>query len=197
MRRAMIAMAMVVALGAGACGDDGGSGVFGPDPSEDGGFGGDSATTDSAGASDGSDATPSGPGGPDDITPEAGGALAMNTMRIGDRVWERTLPMTSGQCFLYEDDGTLPTSATVWGPTVGDEGSHLAVNHNQDGTFEAQVDSDGYYWIAGQRNSAIDDLTIELDFDALTITGAGVFVNAVTGEWAQGSFALQCDPEDQ
>ncbi|CAN5875258.1 hypothetical protein BH23ACT4_BH23ACT4_00070 [soil metagenome] len=51
----------------------------------------------------------SGDGVGDSVTPESSGPLAENSIRIGDQVWQRTLPMTTGQCFLYMDDGTLPT----------------------------------------------------------------------------------------
>jgi hypothetical protein len=125
------------------------------------------------------------------------GPAAMNTIQIGDQVWSRTLPMTRGQCFLYEDDGTLPTSGTVWGTLNNDDSLHFSVNYNQDGTFEAQVDNDtDLYWLAGERNGTVNDLTIELDFDALTITGSGTFTNVVGNKNAQGSFAFQCEPEE-
>jgi hypothetical protein len=138
-------------------------------------------------SNEGSNAASSGPVGPAD----------MNTIRIGDQVWMRTLPMTRGQCFLYKNDGTLPTSATVWGTLDNDDSLHFSVNYTQEGTFEAQVDNDvELYWVAGERNSEIDDLTIELDFDAQTIRGNGTFTNFVGGGNAQGSFAFQCEEED-
>jgi hypothetical protein len=128
----------------------------------------------------------SGPVGPADI----------NTIRIGDQVWMRTLPMTTGQCFLYEDDGSLPTSATVWGTLNNDDSLHFSVSYTQEGTFQAQVDNDSdMYWVAGERNGEIDDLTIELDFEAQTIRGSGTFTNFVGGGNAQGSFAFQCEEE--
>jgi len=128
----------------------------------------------------------SGPVGPADL----------NTIRIGDQVWMRTLPMTTGQCFLYENDGTLPTSATVWGTLNNDDSLHFSVNYTQEGTFEAQVDNDvDMYWVAGERNGEINDLTIELDFKEQTIRGSGTFTNFTRGGNAQGSFAFQCEED--
>ena len=124
-----------------------------------------------------------------------GGPAEMNTIRIGDEVFERTLPMTSGQCFLYEADGTLPTSATVWGTVDDDDGTHFAVSYGQNGDFEAQVDSPNYHWLAGTRNGEIDELSIELDFDAQIIKGSGIFTNFLTGESAEGTFEFMCEGE--
>lgn len=101
--------------------------------------------------------------------------------------------MTRGQCYLYKADGTLPTSATVWGTLDGDENKHFAVRYRQDGGFEAQVDSSSYHWIAGDRNGNSNELTIELDFDTQTIKGGGIFTNLFTGEHAEGSFEFKCE----
>lgn len=135
--------------------------------------------------------------GSSEVIPEPDEPLDMDTIRIGSQVWERTLPMTTGQCFVYEDDGTLPDSGTAWGTLDGDDDIRFSANYNQDGTFEAEVsDSERLYWIAGARSANPDDLTVELDFDALTITGEGVFNSLTTGETAHGSFAFQCEPEE-
>jgi hypothetical protein len=129
-------------------------------------------------------------------TPEPSGTVDMNTIRIGSDVWSRTLPMTTGQCFLYEDDGNLPTSATVWGTLNGDDDLRFMANFGQDGTFEAEISNDvDMYWIAGERAPDPNDLSIELDFASNTITGSGTFYLANTGELASGSFAFQCDGE--
>ncbi len=73
-----------------------------------------------------------------DVEPEPAGAVEPNTIRIGSQVWKRTLPMTTGQCFLFKDDGTLPTSANVWGTLDGVEDSHFSASVQQDGTFEVR-----------------------------------------------------------
>ena len=121
------------------------------------------------------------------------GPAEPNTIRIGSQVWERTLPMTTGQCFLNEDDGTLPTSATVWGTLDGDEELGFLVSQNQDGTLEAELDNNvDMYWLAGYRGPETDDLVIELDFDTQTISGSGTFTLLNTGETASGSFEFVC-----
>jgi hypothetical protein len=121
------------------------------------------------------------------------GPAEPNTIQIGSQVWERTLPMTTGQCFLYEDDGTLPTSATVWGTLDGDEELGFLISQNQDGTLEAELDNNfDMYWIAGYRGPDTDDLVIELDFEAQTIIGSGTFTLLNTGETVSGSFEFVC-----
>lgn len=121
------------------------------------------------------------------------GPAEPNTIRIGSQVWERTLPMTTGQCFLYEDDGTLPTSATAWGTLDGDEELRFLVSQNQDGTLEAEINNNvDMYWLAGYRGPETDDLVIELDFDAQTISGSGTFTLLNTGETVSGSFEFVC-----
>jgi len=128
--------------------------------------------------------------------PEPSGDVAMDTIRIGNDVWSRTLPMTTGQCFVFEDDGTLPTSGTVWGTLDGDDELRFAARLSQDGTFEAEISNDSdMYWLAGERAPDPKDLSIELDFENLTITGSGTFYLANTGELASGSFAFQCEEE--
>ena len=123
------------------------------------------------------------------------GPADMNTIRIGDNTWNRTLPMTTGQCFLYEDDGNLPTSAVAWGTLDGDDDWRFSASQNQDGTFEAEVTNNAeVYWFAGARSPGVDDLEIVLDFEALTITGSGTFSD-VLGNAAGGSFAFQCEPD--
>lgn len=127
----------------------------------------------------------------DNPIPEASGALASNSLRIGDTTWVRTLPMTRGQCFLYEDDGTLPDSGTAWGSLNDDDNLSYSVNYHQDGSFEAQVSSDTMFWVSGQREGS--ELTITLDFATQTISGDGLFFNLHTGEWAYGSFEVTCE----
>jgi hypothetical protein len=160
----------------------------------------DTQTPDNGSGSDSEDTVQGGgdPGNGDTgtPTPEPSGPVDMNTIRIGSDVWPRTLPMTTGQCFLYEDDGNLPTSATVWGTLNGDDGLRFMANFGQDGTFEAEISNDtDMYWIAGERAPPPKDLSIELDFASNTITGSGTFYLANTGELASGSFAFQCDEE--
>jgi hypothetical protein len=177
---AFIALTLLAA----ACGSDSGSPAL---PSVD------SVATDDPPA----DATPPVEAPPADNSsnpaPEASGPVAMNTIRVGSQVWERTLPMTTGQCYLQEDDGNLPTSASVWGTLDGDENLSFSVRVNQDGTFEASLDNNlDFFWIAGPRSSEVDDLVVELDFATQTIRGSGTFVNAGRSETAIGSFEFRC-----
>jgi len=174
---AFIALTLLAA----ACGSDSGSSalpsVDADDPSAD-------ATPPVDGDASGNSSNPAA---------EASGPVAVNTIRVGSQVWERTLPMTAGQCFLQEDDGTLPTSASVWGTLDGDENVRFSVGVNQDGTFEASLDNNvDFFWIAGPRSSEVDDLVIELDFATQTIRGSGTFVNAGRGETSTGSFEFRC-----
>ncbi len=135
-------------------------------------------------------------GGSDEPTPEASGPLGENSIRIGDQTWERTLPMTTGQCFLYEDDGTLPDSASAWGTLDNDEDLRFAARYGQDGSFESEVsNNEDMYWGSGPRFGE-DDLEIELDFENLTISGSGTYVSLITGERAVGSFQFTCEPEE-
>lgn len=124
------------------------------------------------------------------------GPVAANTIQIGDTTWTRTLPMTTGQCFLQESE-SLGNSAVGWGPLDGDHSIRFSANQNQDGTFEAEVrDDERIFWIAGPRSPGVDDLEIELDFNALTIVGEGTF-STILGDSAPGSFHFECLPEDQ
>ena len=126
---------------------------------------------------------------------ESVGPAEMNTIRIGSQVWERMLPMTTGQCFVQNIEG-LPPSGVAWGTLDGDDRIRFSANQSQDGTNEAEVDDqESYYWLAGPRASGPDDLEVELDFDALTIVGQGTFTNLFTGETAPGSFAFQCEDD--
>ncbi len=150
-----------------------------------------------AGTDDGADG-----GTGDDVSGDAGevpepvGPADMDTIRIGSEVWERTLPMTTGQCFVQNVDG-LPPSGVAWGTLDGDDGIRFSASQNQDGTNEAEVDDqESFFWVAGPRVAdGPDDLVIELDFDALTIVGQGTFTNLFTGETAPGSFAFQCEDD--
>lgn len=132
----------------------------------------------------------------DEPIPEASGPLGDNSIRIGDQTWERTLPMTTGQCFLFADDGTLPDSGNAWGTLDNDEDLRFAARYNQDGTFESEVSNNhDMYWGSGPRFGE-DDLVVDLDFDTLTISGHGTFVSLITGERAMGSFQFTCEPEE-
>ena len=189
MRTAVVCLvAGVTALA--ACGDDDPPGALSEladDASAPGTQSGDGSGDDASG-----DDASSG----DAAAPEPVGPADMDTIRIGSQVWERTLPMTTGQCFVFEDDGVLPSSATAWGTLGGDDDVRFSVSANQDGTFEADVESENeYWWLAGPRSSGPDDLVVELDFDALTVTGQGTFTNLYTGETAAGSFAIQCEDD--
>lgn len=191
MKRSTFALVVAFVMVAGCGGDD-------TSPIQPGAAGSVTTNSNQSDAGDGSGAGGSGGSGAgDEVTPEASGPLAPNTIRIGDQVWERTLPMTTGQCFLYEDDGTLPDSGTAWGTLDGDEDLRYAASYNQDGTFEAEISNNlDMYWGSGPRFQE-DDLVVELDFDTLTITGEGTFRSLTTGERAEGSFVFVCEPEDQ
>lgn len=105
--------------------------------------------------------------------------------------------MTTGQCFLSEDDGTLPTSATAWGTLNGDEDLRFSARYQQDGSFESEVSNNhDMYWGSGPRFGE-DDLVIELDFDNLTISGHGTYTSLITGDRAMGSFQFICEPEEE
>jgi len=132
--------------------------------------------------SGGGDAVPPGPVGPADV----------DTIRVGDQAWGRTLPMTSGQCFVQRVEG-LPVSGVAWGSLNGDDELSFAANYNQDGSFEAEVRGPDMFWIAGARSPGVQDLAIELDFEALTIIGSGTFTSLHTNELAAGSFHFQCE----
>ncbi len=175
----------------GCGGGDDSSGLFptGGDVAVDDAAATDTAPPDSAPTDSGTDAARTDTGA---IEPEPPGDVAMDTIRVGSQVWERTLPMTSGQCFLFEDDGTIPTNGVAWGTLDGDDDLHFSAGMSQDGTFSAELDNNyDFYWVAGARGGR-DDLTVELDFAAQTITGSGVFHNLTTGQLAEGSFAFQC-----
>lgn len=177
----MFAVALVVSACGGGADDEGGAdntaGVFGQDPSGD----------DPAAGN-------SGPGSAEDPTPEASGSLDSDSIRIGNEVWNRTLPMTSGQCYVFKDDGNLPDSANAWGTLNNDDGLEFSASHGQDGSFEAQVRSDNMYWLAGERSPGTE-LTIELDHDNLTLRGEGIFNNIHTNEFAYGSFEFVCEDD--
>lgn len=196
MKSRMFFLLAAMSMLAGACGggtndagaDDSG-GDDGPVTTLAGTETGGSDPDDSGGAGDGTDDG-------DGVTPEASGPLGENTIRIGDQTWERTLPMTSGQCFLFEDDGTLPDSASAWGTLDNDEDLRFSARYNQDGTFESEVSNNhDMYWGSGPRFGE-DDLVVELDFENLTISGSGTYSSLITGERAMGSFQFTCEPEE-
>ncbi len=128
------------------------------------------------------------------IEPEPAGPVEPNTIRIGSQVWKRTLPMTTGQCFLFKEDGTLPTSGVAWGTLDGNEDLHFSAKLSQDGTFESDVnDGQALYWVAGERSPGVHDLAVDLDFDTQTISGHGTYESLVTGKRASGSFEFTCE----
>jgi hypothetical protein len=133
-----------------------------------------------------------------EVEPEPAGPVDPNSIRIGSQVWKRTLPMTQGQCFLFKDDGTLPTSASVWGTLDGNEEVRFSAGVSQDGTFHASVTGPGdstLYWKAGAESPDVDDLVVELDFDSQTIKGSGTFHSLTERRLASGSFEFICEPE--
>lgn len=197
-----LSLVIAIALISAACGGDSES-----DPDEagsDGGGNGGGATSGqgsaTAASGDGSSGgNPSGgsnpSGGTASLTPI--GPVAENTIQIGDQTWQRTLPMAQGQCVVFKDDGTLPDSAITWGTLDGDDDIRFSANQLQDGTFQSEVQGDDFFWIAGARSPGVDDLQIELDFDALTVIGEGTFSNLLSTDLRAGSFHFKCLPEDQ
>ena len=171
---------LLIALIAAGCG-----GGDGADLGEDV-FGGIGQASDDA---DPEDQGSSGGGTLESPTPEASSPLPADSIRIGDVVWERTIP-TDGQCFVQQDDGTIPDSGTAWGSVNNDQGVEFRVFHDQDGSQTAQVSSNVMDWISGVRDGT--ELTIQLDFEANTISGEGLFYNGHTDEWAYGPFTFTC-----
>jgi hypothetical protein len=189
--RYLLVLIAVVALAAVGCG---GASPDGADSVGDGVGGGQPTDTTLGG-----DPNAGGGGGqPGEVEPEPAGPVEPNTIRIGSQVWKRTLPMTNGQCFLQEADGTLPTSAVSWGDLDGNAGDRFSANVRQDGGFEADVTGGGnssLFWLGGTKNPELDDLVIELDFDAQTIKGHGTFWSLTEQRAASGSFHFICEPE--
>ncbi len=132
-----------------------------------------------------------GPGTMDNPTPEASGALAPNGFRIGNTVWERTVPITRGQCFVQDSEGATPFAA--WGTLNGDDALEFGVSYDSDtDSTDAQVTSDNMFWVAGKKDGS--QLSVEHDVEALSIAGTGLFYNLHTDEWAYGSFQFTCEP---
>lgn len=171
-----------MALVAAGCG---GGNVDGDDLGEDvfGGIG------QASGDVDPGDQGSSGGGTLEDPTPEASSPLPADSIRIGEAVWERTIPR-DGQCFVQEDDGTIPDSGAASGSVNNDPAVEFRVSHAQDGSVEAQVSSDLMNWISGVKDGT--ELTIQLDFETSTMSGEGLFYNGHTDEWAYGSFTFTC-----
>lgn len=180
--RRLSGLLVVVALGVAGCGGGGGDG---DDLGEDvfGGIGQESGDVDPG------DQGSSGGGTLEDPTPEASSSLPADSIRIGDAVWERTIP-TDGQCNVIEDDGIIPDRGWAWGSVNNDQGVDFSVNHSEDGSLDAQVSSDLMDWISGQKDGT--ELTIDLDFETSSISGEGLFYNTHTNEWAYGSFQFTC-----
>jgi hypothetical protein len=168
------------------CGGDDQTTVLPSAPGNDSGDQSSDTETDPSGDTDGQSSNPA-------PEPEPSGPVELNTIRIGSEVWGRTLPMTTGQCEIHEDDGNLPTSAFVWGTLDGDDDLRFAASLNQDGTVEAEISNGAMYWIAGERGPGDNDLIIELDFDTQTISGTATFTLINTGEMASGSFEFRCE----
>ena len=99
-------------------------------------------------------------------------------------MWSRTLPMTRGQCFVEEG------KATARGTLNGDDTFEFSVKANSNGSFEAQILSNDMNWVAGVRDGS--ELSIDSDVSSQTISGAGLFYNMYTDEWAYGSFQFEC-----
>ena len=178
--RRMSGLVLLMALVAAGCGG-GDGGDLGEDV-----FGGIGQASDDV---DPDDQASSGGGTLEDPTPEASSPITADSIRIGDAAWERTTP-TDGQCFLREDDGTIPDSGTAWGSVNNEQGVEFMVSHHQDGSLEAQVSSNEMNWISGVKDGT--ELTIQLDFGTNTMSGEGLFYNGHTDEWAYGSFTFTC-----
>jgi hypothetical protein len=190
MRKSIVVLVSVAVLTA-ACGggDDPADevGSLGTQPSEDA----QQAGTDEPDASSEVSAGSDGSGTPDNPTPEASGPLPPDGFRIGNDVWVRTLPITSGQCFVQEGDGVHPF--TVWGTLDNDDGQSFAVNYDDDGRFSSEVTSDAMFWVAGSKDGS--ELTVEHDVATQSISGDGLFYNLHSDEWAYGSFQFTCAGE--
>lgn len=182
-----LAIGFVMVLVVAGCGGDDGSGDVDGAENNNAGTSGPEPSDDNPSSED------TGGGSSEEPTPEASGPLSPDSIRIGSEVWSRTLPMTSGQCFVFKDDGTLPDSAVAWGSLDNDDSLSFSANYGQDGTFEAEVRGETMYWVAGERSGT--ELTVELDFDNLTITGEGIFNNLHTNEFAHGSFNFICEDD--
>jgi hypothetical protein len=138
------------------------------------------AETDAATAQGGED-TASAPSGP----------IEMNTIRVGSVTWTRTLD-GSGQCFLPAEDGGDPVDGTVWGSAEpGSVNFSVTYGDASGNPTEADVEGDDFWWVAKG-----DDLVIEFDYDAMTISGSGTFENQLLAEDPrQGDFLFQCEPD--
>lgn len=190
--RIPVTLVALIAVATAACG---GAAPTTADPA----VGGQSSAGTQGGASAG--AGQSGGTAPDAgaIEPEPAGPVEPNTIRIGSQVLERTLPMTTGQCFLFEEDGTYPTWGAVSGSLDGNEDLRFSAKVSQDGTFSAVVNDNtsdptmaGPSWYAGE-GSGLTDLVVELNLDTQTISGHGTFKSAGYGKLASGSFEFICE----
>ncbi len=189
--RIRLTLLAAIALALSACG---GSTPAATNPTSGGVI--DGLATDATQPDGGSQAAGGGQVG--EVEPEPATPVESNTIRIGSKVWKRTLPMTTGQCYLFKDDGTLPTSANAWGTLDGDDSYHFSAQLTQSGTFKAQVDDNAsVYWVAGEGSPKVDDLVIDIDFDSQTIKGQGTFYSLTTNKLASGSFEFVCEPESE
>ena len=89
-------------------------------------------------------------------------------------MWIRTIPITSGQCFVQEGEGVTPFA--VWGTLDNDDRASFLVSHDQDAGFGTEV-------------------IVEHGFATQSITGSGLFYNLHSDEWAYGSFGFTCTGE--
>lgn len=119
------------------------------------------------------------------------GPIELNTIRVGSDTWTRTLD-GSGQCFLPAEDGGNPVDGTVWG-SAEPGGVNFSVSYGEvsGNPTEADVEGSDFWWVAKG-----DDLVIEFDYDAMTISGSGTFENQLLAEAPrQGDFLFQCEPD--
>ncbi len=188
----VFSLLVVAALALGACGGSEGANVL--EAVQDAASQAPGDTLSSGAIAPAANPSPNsdGPGTMDNPTPEASGALPPNGFRIGNTVWERTIPMTGGQCFVQESEGAIPFA--VWGTLDGDDALDFGVSYDSDtDSTSAQVTSDAVFWVAGKQDGS--QLAVEHDIDAQSVAGNGLFLNLLTNEWAYGSFQFTCESE--
>lgn len=194
--RILIALITLMAITTAACG---GAASTTADPAGGNQAGGRSSAAPDGGTTSGGDQSAASVPDVGGIEPEPASPVEPNTIRIGSQVWKRTLPMTTGQCFLTKADGTLPTWGVAWGTLDDNEDLHFSAKVGQDGAFSADVDDNTRnpttplpHWVAG-KGIPVADLVVELDFDTQTIRGHGTYTDRATGKLASGSFEFICE----
>ncbi len=194
--RILIALITFLVITAAACG---GAATTTADPAVGDQAGGQPSAVPQGSAANGGDQSAGSEADPGGIEPEPAGPVEPNTIRIGSQLWKRTLPMTTGQCFLVKEDGTLPTWGVVWGTLDGNDDVSFSAKLGQDGTFSSAVDDNTRnpttplpHWVAGE-GIPVADLVVELDFDTQTIRGHGTYTDRATGKLASGSFEFSCE----